>query len=225
MKKQVLLTILGLIISMMTHAKESSVKNIPPEVQLIEAAQTHNADQVRNLLKQKNNIDTKDSQGRTALLIATRNNDIEIARLLIDAGADVNSQDQIQDSPLLYAGAAGRIEILRMILKAKPNFKIYNRYGGSALIPAAEKGHVEVVKELLKTKIDINHVNNLGWTALMEAVVLSDGGPTHQQIIRLLVDAGADVNIPDRDKVTALTHAKKKGYKEIVTILEKAGAR
>lgn len=223
-KKSILTALLATLMASPSQSKEKTMQT-SSEMQLLEATQNHNVEKVRCLLKQKIKIDEKDSQGRTALLVATRNNDIEIARLLIEAGADVNVQDQIQDSPLLYAGAAGRLEILKLILKAKPNFKIYNRFGGTALIPAAEKGHVEVVKELLKTSININHVNNLGWTALMEAVVLSDGGPVHQEIIRLLVAAGADVNIPDRDKVTALTHARKKGFKEIVTILEKAGAR
>nr|BFD60452.1 ankyrin repeat domain-containing protein [Bdellovibrio sp. CKG001] len=225
MRRQILIILLTTLIASISCSKDKDVQTKPLESQLLEATKKNNAEMVRALLKQKVKIDEKDSQGRTALLIATRNNDVEIAKLLIEAGADVNIQDQIQDSPLLYAGAEGRLEILKMILKSKPNFKIYNRFGGTALIPAAEKGHVEVVKELVKTPIDINHVNNLGWTALMEAVVLSDGGPVHQQIIQILVDAGANVNIPDRDKVTALTHAKKKGFKEIVAILEKAGAR
>ena len=221
MTRLILTALLAVLIASTSQSKEANMQP-STEVQLLEATQNHNIEKVRSLLKQKIALDNKDSQGRTALLIATRNNDIEIAKLLLEAGADVNIQDQIQDSPLLYAGAAGRLEILKMILKSKPNFKIYNRFGGTALIPAAEKGHIEVVKELVKTPIDINHVNNLGWTALMEAVVLSDGGPVHQQIIRVLIEAGADVNIPDRDKVTALTHAKKKGFKEITALLEKS---
>ncbi|HEX6396862.1 MAG TPA: ankyrin repeat domain-containing protein, partial [Steroidobacteraceae bacterium] len=39
-----------------------------------------------------------------------------------------------------------------------------------------------------------DHVNKLGWTALLEAVILGDGGRAHTDIVRLLVDAGADVN-------------------------------
>jgi uncharacterized protein len=58
-----------------------------------------------------------------------------------------------------------------------------NRYGGNALIPAAHHGHPEVVRELLKTKIEIDHVNRLGWTALLETIILSDGGPVHQDIL------------------------------------------
>ena len=46
--------------------------------------------------------------------------------------------------------------------------------------------------------MDVDHVNNLGWTALLEAVILlSDGGPRHQAIVRMLLDAGADPELAD----------------------------
>lgn len=68
--------------------------------------------------------------------------------------------------------------------------------------------------------MDVDHVNNLGWTALLEAIVLSDGGPRHVEIVRLLVDAGADTGIADRDGVTPLQHARARGYREIAELLE-----
>lgn len=58
----------------------------------------------------------------------------------------------------------------------------------------------------------------------MEAIVLSDGGADHQQIVQLLIKHGADVNIPDKNGVTPLQHARKKGYSEIERMLVKAGA-
>jgi ankyrin repeat protein len=158
----------------------------------------------------------RDGEGRTALLLATRQDQVEIARLLIEAGADVNAKDTIQDTPFLFAGAEGRDAILRLILATgKANLRDTNRYGGVALIPAAHHGHPSTVRILLDTDIDIDHVNNLGWTALIEAVILSDGGPVHQEIVGLLVDAGADREIADRDGVTPLEHARRRGFKEM----------
>lgn len=192
---------------------------------LIAAAERNDVEAVRQLLKEGASVRARDPQGRTALLAATYRNHVEIAKLLILTGSDVNTQDAMQNSPLLLAGASGYLDILRMTLAADPDFTIYNRYGGTALIPACERGHVEVVKELLKTKIDVNHVNRLGWTALLEAIILGDGGPTHQAIVGLLVAAGADLNLGDGDGVTPLRHARQKGYRVIADILLSAGAR
>ena len=166
-------------------------------------------------------IDARNGKGQTALLIAVWNNDIEAARLLIEAGADVNVKDALQDSPYLVAGAHGRNEILKMILQNGADLNSVNRFGGTAIIPAAEKGHPETVSLLIAAGADVNHVNDLGWTALMEAVVLSDGGPLHQDIVKRLLEGGADRSIPDKEGVTALEHAKQRGFTEMVALLER----
>jgi ankyrin repeat protein len=111
------------------------------------------------------------------------------------------------------------------VLRAKPDLTRTNRFGGTALIPASDRGHVGVVRELLETDIDVDHVNRLGWTALLEAVILGDGGPAHQEIVRMLVDGGADVSIADRDGVTPLEHARQRGYDEMVRTLAAAQRR
>ena len=160
-----------------------------------------------------------------ALIEATQRNRSEAARLLIAAGSDVNAKDNIQDSPFLYAGAEGRDDILKMTLAAGADLKSTNRYGGTALIPAAHHGHVETVRELLKTAIDVNHLNRLGWTALLEVVILGDGSPTYVEITRLLLAHGANINLPDNQGVSPLGHARRRGQREIASILEAAGAR
>jgi ankyrin repeat protein len=176
------------------------------------------------MLREGARIDARDQRGRTALMAATQRNHVEIARHLIQEGADVNAKDFIQDTPFLFAGAEGRTEILRLTLAAGADLKSINRYGGTALIPAAHHGHVEAVKLLLTTAINKDHVNNLGWTALLEAVILGDGGPAHTEIVRLLAEAGANVNIADRDRVTPMEHAKRRGYAGMVRALAAAGA-
>ena len=139
------------------------------------------------------------------------------------AGADVNAKDDIEDSTFLYAGAEGRVEILRMTLAAGADLRSTNRYGGTALIPACHHGHLENVKVLLATDIDVNHVNRLGWTALLEAVILGDGGKVHTEIVRLLLARGAKPGLADRDGVTPLAHAQRRGYQEMARLIRAAG--
>ena len=189
------------------------------ERDLVFAAERGEIVTVRDLVAKGARINWRDHRGRTALLAATQRNQVEVARFLIQEGADVNTKDLVQDTPFLLAGAEGRVELLRLMVPAGADLKDTNRFGGTALIPAAHRGHVEAVRFLLTTKIDKNHVNNLGWTALMEAVVLGDGGAAHTEIVRLLAAAGADIGIPDRDSITPLEHAKKRGYTEIIRIL------
>ncbi|MDO9095218.1 MAG: ankyrin repeat domain-containing protein [Rubrivivax sp.] len=196
--------------------------NVPA---LVRAAAAGDLAALRRLLDAGVPVDTRDAQGRTALLAATHADRVDAARLLIGRGADVNAKDQMQDSPYLLAGAQGRLVILRMTLAAGADLKSTNRYGGTALIPAAHYGHVETVRELLKTRIDIDHVNRLGWTALLEAIILGDGGAAHTEIVRLLVAHGASLQRADAHGVTPLAHAEQRGQRTIVEILRRAGAQ
>ncbi len=190
---------------------------IPP---LVAAAEAGDIAALTSLLDSDVDINGADSRGRTAVMAATHANQVEAARILIDAGANIDIQDNMQDNPFLYSGAEGLLEILRLCIAAGPNYSLVNRYGGSALIPACHHGHPDCVLELLEhSKVNIDHINRLGWTALLETVILSDGGPTHQRILQMLVDHGADLALADFEGVTALEHAKKRGYAEMVRIL------
>jgi len=192
---------------------------------LHQAAGKNDVAEIKKLLAQGAEIDARDADGRTALLVATHANRIEAAKALIDAGADVNAKDNINDSPYLYAGARGHLNILKMTLSHGADLKSVNRYGGTALIPASERGHVETVRTLIKAGVKVDHVNNLHWTALLEAIILGDGGERHQKIVDLLVKAGADVNLADGDGVTPLQHARARGFGDIEAGLKVAGAR
>ena len=170
--------------------------------------------------------DARDAEGAPATMLATRARHVDALRRLLEADADVDAQDATLDNPMLYAGREGLLDILRAANEAEADPTVTNRYGGVALIPASERGHVEIVRYLLnETDIDVDHVNKLGWTALLEAILLSDGGPRHQEIVALLIENGADVDLADGDGVRPLTHARSRGQQAIVRLLEEAGAR
>ena len=212
----------ALLLASCTPQKDTAMLNS----QLIAAADRGDADALRRLLADGAEINARDERGRTAVLAATYGRHTAAVQALIQAGADINIRDQRLDNPFLYAGAEGLIDILRLTIDAGADPALTNRFGGTALIPACERGHVDVVELLLtRTRVNVNHINNLGWTALLEAIVLSDGGPPHQQIVRLLIAHGADVNIADKQNVTPLQHARTRGYTTIAGLLEQAGGR
>ena len=188
---------------------------------IINLVQKNDLLSVEEALKNGADVNTTDSQKRSLLLLATIKKQKEMAALLVKYGADVNQQAENLDSPFLYAGATGQTELLKLFLSNGARFDVFNRYNGSALIPACERGHVETVQLLANTKnYPIDHVNRLGWTALMEAVILGDGSENYQQIVKILKEAGAKMDIPDNDGITPLHHAKSRGFVEIVKLLK-----
>ena len=193
---------------------------------LIEAARKGDAAGIARLLAAGADVDARDSANRTALHHATEDNHMAAAIALIEAGADVNASDgaSIDHTPYLLAGARGYLEILVPMLAHGADLASTNGYGGTALIPACERGFVEVARVLIEAGTDLDHVNRMGWTALLEAIILSRGGPAHQEIVRLLLEAGVDAGLADRDGVTPLAHAEERGYDEIAALLRAHGA-
>ncbi|MFT3749905.1 MAG: ankyrin repeat domain-containing protein [Agriterribacter sp.] len=193
---------------------------------LLIAAQKNDTIAIKTLIQSGSSLEVKDKNNRTPLMIAVHSNNIEAGRILINAGADVNALDNMHDTPFLYAGASGYTEIVKLCMENGADFTIFNRYNGTALIPACERGHVETVKEILKRKdFPIDHINRLGWTALLEAIILGEGGKHHVTIVQLLIDAGCNINIADKDGISPLRHAQKKGFDNIAAILLKVGAK
>ena len=192
---------------------------------LLEAAGRGDLAAVNRLIAAKADLEQRDGHRQTPLLLAVAGNHVAVAKALLAAGASPNAQAANQDTPWLLAGASGRTEIIAAMLPLKPDLSLRNRYGGNALIPACERAHVETAKLLLTSGIDVNHVNNLGWTCLLEIVILGDGGARHQQVAKLVLDAGADPNLADKDGISPLQHARKRGQAEVARLIAAAGGR
>ncbi|MFI2360231.1 ankyrin repeat domain-containing protein [Streptomyces anulatus] len=190
---------------------------------LLTAARTGDTEGVRTAIEGGARVDVRDDELRTPLLLAVHGDHVEAARLLVAAGADPDAQDRREESPWLATGVTGSVAMLRVLLPAGPDLTLRNRFGGISLIPASERGHVAYVREVLRvTDIDVDHVNRLGWTALLEAVILGEGGLAHQQVVELLLAAGATRDLPDGDGVTPLAHAERRGFAELAALLRDA---
>jgi hypothetical protein len=95
----------------------------------------------------------------------------------------------------------------------------------TALIAAAERGHDASVRTLIRAGAQLDYVDKLGYTALSGAIGKGDGGSRHIATLKTLIAAGANMNIADRTGATPLALARTRGYREMIAILESAGAR
>ena len=167
-----------------------------------------------------------DGRQRTPLHVAAYQARHDAARTLIRLGADPNRLEIDRYDIITIAAVANDLPMLRLAIEGGGNPKaITSRYDGTALIAAAHLGHVDVVRTLISAKAPLDHVNNLGWTALIESIVLGDGRSNHTETLRALVEAGANVSIPDRNGATPLALASARGYREMTAILRNAGAK
>jgi ankyrin repeat protein len=186
---------------------------------LLAAAAAGDADAAALALRAGAQLETTDDRQRTPLLLAVTHDRTDVARVLVALGANPDALDGQHDTPWLVTGVTGSVAMLEALLPARPDLTVRNRFGGVSVIPASERGHVAYVRRVVQTGIDVNHVNDLGWTALLEAVILGDGGARHQEVVRILLAAGARRDLADKDGMTALQHAQRKGYRELAAIL------
>jgi ankyrin repeat protein len=192
---------------------------------LHDAAARGDVAEIERLIAEGEKPNIQDANSRTPLHVAAFLRKHAAAQALIRLGANPNALDAQRYDIITIAGVNNDLEMLKIALDGGGNARaITSPYNGTALIAAAHLGHVEIVRALIAARAPLNHVNNLGWTALLEAVVLGNGGANHTATVEALVNAGADVNIPDRHRTTALGHARSRGYSQIARILERAGA-
>ena len=190
------------------------------------AAHSGDAGAIGKLATQGAPLNARDSYGRTPLHVATFARQREAIRALAKAGADLHLLENDRYDCVTIAAVADDEETLRVLLSLGASAKLVtSRYDGTALIAAAHLGHDGVVKQLIAAKAPLDHVNNLHWTAVIESIVLGNGGPRHQETLRALIQAGANLQLADRQGNTPLALARSRGYQDMARLLEQAGAR
>jgi ankyrin repeat protein len=120
-------------------------------------------------------------------------NHLQILRFLISEGADLNCG---YGSPVLsWACLNGRLAIVELLLEAGADAVTPNEIGSTPLMWAAYMGHVAIVRALLAHGCgDIDAVCGSDGTAALRQAC----GGGHADAAQLLLEAGADVRVPDR---------------------------
>jgi uncharacterized protein len=155
-----------------------------------DAAQAHDREAVKALLKQAADVNGAQGDGMTALHWAAQNNDVELVQMLLYAGANVKATTRINGyTPLLLAARAGNGPALPPLLAAGADVNGATANGTTALMFAAASGDVAAVAALLDHGADVNARDSVrGLTPIMFAAA-SD----RAAVVRLLAQRGADV--------------------------------
>jgi len=148
---------------------------------------------VKILLANGADVNARDSDGLTPLMLAAQKGYTELVGTLLSKDANVNAKDKDGGTALLRAAVSGQTEIVKILLAngADVNAEYYNKT--TPLWLASIQGHTEIVKILLANGADVNAkgVNSKGvcTTILSETAV-----DAHVDVARALINSGADVD-------------------------------
>lgn len=186
-------------------------RGVPP---LVYAATKGQPEIARALVEAGAEVNTVPEHDATPLVAAVMGGSVEVVELLLQAGARADQPDHIGQVPLYVASNRRQPEITRLLLEAGavPT--------PAALSVAALRGDLEQVRVFLARGVD---PNGGGGHVLSEAI---RGCLDHDntELIRTLIEAGADPRVPDSIEFTPLHRAAGICEPEIVQLLIHRGA-
>jgi ankyrin repeat protein len=203
------------------------------------AASNDDLELVRALIKAGANVKLKNQFGTSAIAEAAIIGSAPIIDALLKAGADPNTKNPEGETPLMAVARSGRVEAARLLLEARADVNAKEDFGGqSALMWAAAQSQADMVKLLASKGADLNargvirqwerkviteprpkDMNKGGFTPLLYAA--REGCV---ECARHLVEAGADLNLEDPERITPLVMALMNLHFELAAYLVKAGA-
>ncbi len=192
-----------------------------PEADLTVAAYKGDTEKVLSLLEKGVNVNTKDKDGNTALILASLSGrDIQTVRVLLANGADVNAKNKKNHTALIYSASNKKADIASALLEKGADINHQDDNGYSALIMAAAVEYrLEPLKVLLSKGANVELKDNDGETALIKAA-----GVGSIEMVRALLEKGANVTVANEKGDTPLPKAAALGKAEIVKLLLEKGA-
>jgi ankyrin repeat protein len=159
------------------------------DARLIVAVRQQDHQAVRQLLRERADVNARQPDGSTALHWAVYRDDLELVALLVSGNADVDAANDVGVTPLLMAASAGQGAIVETLVAAGalPNTALAS--GETALMRAARAGSAAAVMALIAAGADVNaRERTRGQTALMWAAANA-----RPDVVQALIEAGADV--------------------------------
>uniref|UniRef100_A0A8C7PGX5 Euchromatic histone-lysine N-methyltransferase 2 n=1 Tax=Oncorhynchus mykiss TaxID=8022 RepID=A0A8C7PGX5_ONCMY len=158
---------------------------------------------------------------RCALHVAAQRGLLEVCYMLVQAGAKLDVQDKSMRTPLLEAIINNHVEVTRYLVQSGACVYHTEEDGYTGLHHAAKLGSLDIVTLLLETgQVDINAQDSGGWTSIIWAAEHK-----HINVIRALLNRGADVTLKDKEMNVCLHWASFAGCVEIAEMVLNAGCQ
>jgi ankyrin repeat protein len=210
------------------------------------AAETGDRELVLELLKRGAHVNPKNPLTESPLVAALVREQMDIARLLMERGANVNPENtgDLGERPLTEAVALGDLALVKLILNRGGEINYTAKSGTTALAMAAAKGNLSLMQFLLSRGARIDKAADTDLWLLKGALVsgklpvvelvLAKGYTLQEmtsdlllmairsnapEVIKKVLDAGADLEAPDREGNTPLFFAINQHKEQSVLVL------
>uniref|UniRef100_A0A8B9YVC1 Protein phosphatase 1 regulatory subunit n=1 Tax=Bos mutus grunniens TaxID=30521 RepID=A0A8B9YVC1_BOSMU len=208
------------------------------------ACSSGDTDEVRRLLARGADVDTANVDGLTALHQACIDENLDVVKFLVENGASVNQQDNEGWTPLHAAASCGYLNIAEYFINHGASVGIVNSEGEVPSDLAEEPAMKDLLLEQVKKQgLDLEQARRQEEQQMLQDarqwlnsgriadVRQARSGATalhvaaakgYSEVLRLLIQAGYELNVQDHDGWTPLHAAAHWGVKEACSILAEA---
>ena len=126
---------------------------------------------VKKLLDEGEDINKRDEQGWTVVMIAAGEGQLDVVNLLIKRGADLNlvNEKHFGMTALMLAAKFGHKTIVRILVKARADKYAKDSRGMTAFCYAWDRKHLEVLEYVLYEGVNVNTKDEFGNTPLLSS--------------------------------------------------------
>ena len=162
------------------------------------AAKFDDVSTVQSLLTKGVNPNTVDANGNPMLILAIKDRSTNVIDLLLgDPKIDVDLSNKSGETPLMIASIEGNLPLVKTLVLQ--NKALIDHISWTPLHYACAKGHLEVAQFLIANGATVDSLSLGNTTPLMMAVQSGN-----EQLVKLLLDKGADLQIRNAQGLTAI---------------------